>query len=96
MDFKVGRFDNITSKVIPPEPPPHFFFLRSSSKKAKKKKKKKKNWSPLQSVKQKDFQYWVEASILIGNKEHLTAKGLENIKIIKNGMNKKKNKLRLD
>lgn len=61
---------------------PHFLFFGEA--------RKKKNWSPLQSVKQKDFQDWVEASILIGNKEHLTAKGLENIKIIKNGMNKKR------
>lgn len=47
---------------------------------------------PLQSVKQKDYQDWVEASILIGNKEHLTAKGLEKINIIKDGMNKKRAK----
>lgn len=80
-------------KLSPRSPPPPIFFFCGA---ARRKQKKKKNWSPLQSVKQKDFQYWVEASILIGNKEHLTAKGLENIKIIKNGMNKKKNKLRLD
>jgi hypothetical protein len=67
VNFKVGKFDNITTKVIP--------FLQKY---------------PLQSVKQKDYQDWVEASILIGNKEHLTSKGLEKINIIKNGMNKKR------
>lgn len=71
VDFKVGRFVDITSKVIP--------FLQKY---------------PLQSVKQKDFLDWVEASFLIGNKEHLTIKGLEKINIIKDGMNKKKRKIR--
>lgn len=45
---------------------------------------------PLQSVKHVNFLDWVEASNLIENKEHLTAKGLEKINIIKDGMNKKR------
>ena len=45
---------------------------------------------PLQSVKQKDFKDFSEAAILISKKEHLTTKGVEYIKNIKNGMNKKR------
>jgi hypothetical protein len=45
---------------------------------------------PLQSAKHANFLDWVEASNLIANKEHLTAKGLEKINIIKAGMNKKR------
>lgn len=42
----------------------------------------------LQSVKQKDYLDWFQASVLINNKEHLTAEGLEKIKRLKDGMNK--------
>jgi len=45
---------------------------------------------PLQSVKQKDFKDFCKAAEIIGNKEHLTLKGMEKIKIIKAGMNKKR------
>ena len=47
---------------------------------------------PLQSVKKKDYLDWFEASVLINNKEHLTAEGLEKIKRLKDGMNKKREK----
>jgi hypothetical protein len=67
VDFKVGKFDDITNKIIP--------FLQKY---------------PLQSVKQKNYKDWVEASILISNKEHLNPLGLEKINLIKSGMNKKK------
>jgi hypothetical protein len=66
VDFKVGDFNDIITKIIP--------FLQKH---------------PLQSVKQLNYQDWVKASSLIANKEHLTAKGLEEIKMIKNNMNKK-------
>lgn len=67
VDYKVGRLDNIITKVIP--------FLQKY---------------PLQSVKEMNLKNWVEASLLILNKEHLTEGGIEKIKIIKNSMNKNK------
>lgn len=45
---------------------------------------------PLQSVKQKDFKDFCKATDLTGSKEHLTVKGMEKIKNIKNGMNTKR------
>jgi len=45
---------------------------------------------PLQSIKQKDFQDWVKASILIKMKKHLTHEGKNEILKIKNGMNNKR------
>lgn len=45
---------------------------------------------PLQSVKQMDFKDFCKAAELIGNKEHLTVQGMEKIKIVKQGMNKKR------
>lgn len=37
-----------------------------------------------------DFKDFVKAAEIIGNKEHLTLKGMVKIKIIKEGMNKKR------
>lgn len=45
---------------------------------------------PLQSVKQMDFKDFCKAAVIIGDMEHLTNKGIEDIKIIKKGMNKKR------
>jgi len=45
---------------------------------------------PLQSVKQKDFKDFCKAANLIANRQHLTLGGIEEIKIIKNEMNKKR------
>ena len=45
---------------------------------------------PLQSVKQKDFHAFCEAANLIGNKEHFSVQGIEKIKMMKRGMNKKR------
>lgn len=42
----------------------------------------------LQSVKQKDFKDFCKAAVLIGNKKHLMKEGLDEIKILKKGMNK--------
>lgn len=44
----------------------------------------------LETVKQKDSKDFCKAAVLIGKKEHLTVKGIEDIKIIKQGMNKKR------
>jgi len=44
---------------------------------------------PLQSVKQKDYKDFCKAAEIIASKQHLTQDGLEKIKVIKNGMNKK-------
>ncbi len=67
VDFKVGKLENILSKVIP--------FLQKY---------------PLQSAKFRDFKDWVEASVLIRDKEHFTENGINKLKSIKNGMNKKR------
>lgn len=48
------------------------------------------NKHPLQSVKQKDFKDFCKAACLISNNKHLTPSGVEMIKNIKNGMNKKR------
>ena len=45
---------------------------------------------PLQSVKQKDYIDFCKPAKLIGNKEPLTVQGIEKIKMIKQGMNKKR------
>lgn len=45
---------------------------------------------PLQTVKQIDFKDFCIVSKIIGNKEHLTLKGMVKIKTIKEGMNKKR------
>lgn len=45
---------------------------------------------PLQIVKQMDFKDFCIATEIIGNKQHLTLEGLTKIKIIKDGMNKKR------
>lgn len=50
----------------------------------------KKKKYPLQSVKKMDFKDFCKVAQIIGNKEHLTSKGINEIKIIKNGMNKKR------
>lgn len=67
VDFKVGKLENILSKVIP--------FLQKY---------------PLQSAKFRDLKDWVEASVLIRDKEHFTENGINKLKSMKNGMNKKR------
>ena len=45
---------------------------------------------PLQIVKQMDFKDFCLAAKIIGNKEHLTLIGINKIKTIKDGMNRKR------
>jgi len=44
---------------------------------------------PLQGSKYKDFLYFCEVVKLVDNKAHLTKKGLDQIRVIKNKMNTK-------
>jgi hypothetical protein len=39
-------------------------------------------------VKSKDFEDWVKAADIIRSKAHLTKEGLEQIRVIKDGMNR--------
>jgi hypothetical protein len=39
-------------------------------------------------VKSKDFEDWVKVAEIISSKAHLTKEGLEQIRAIKNGMNR--------
>jgi hypothetical protein len=43
---------------------------------------------PIIGVKSKDFEDWVKAAEIIHSKAHLTKQGLEQIKVIKDGMNR--------
>ena len=51
------------------------------------------NKNKILGVKLQDFKDWCKAAEIIKVKEHLTSQGIENLIQIKNGMNKKKNKL---
>lgn len=46
---------------------------------------------PLQGVKSLDFKDWCKVAELMSKKEHLTDKGLEQIREIKKGMNRGRN-----
>ena len=46
--------------------------------------------NPILGTKQKDFDHWYEVAILIKYKKHLTKQGLEQIRQIKAGMNRKR------
>ena len=61
-----------------------FFFLKKRIFLTKKKREK----YPIVGVKALDFSDFCKASKLIKDKAHLTEKGLENIRLIKAGMNR--------